>query len=129
MAYNLYQLGIFFDKAEWKERAMKMAGALKQVVARYPTSFGIWACLLLELNRGTYEIAIVGKNFAELQADLFQHYLPHSILMAADSESQQFALLEGKKIAEKAMFFLCKDFVCQQPVTSIDRFMLLIDRP
>jgi len=129
MAYNLYQLGIFFDKSGWKERAMKMAGTLEQVIARYPTSFGVWACLLLELNSGTHEIAIIGRNFAELQADLFQHYLPHSILMAADSESQQFPLLAGKKNTEKAMFFLCKDFTCQQPVTSIDRFMLLINRP
>jgi uncharacterized protein len=129
MAYNLYRLGIFFDRKEWKERAMKMAGDLQQVVSRYPTSFGIWACLQLELNSGTYEIAIIGKNPEGLHADLFHHYLPHSILMVSESESQQFPLIAGKKSSEKAMFFLCKDFACQQPVTSIDRFMLLINRP
>jgi len=129
MAYNLHQMAIFFDEKEWKERAVKMTGALEQVITQYPTSFGIWACLLLELSKGTHEIAIVGKNFAELQADLFQQYLPHSVVMATAFETQQFPLLAGKKSSQKAMFFLCKDFSCQQPVTSIERFMLLIDRP
>jgi uncharacterized protein YyaL (SSP411 family) len=94
----------------------------------YPTSFGIWACLLQEIIFGTYEIAVLGNNYQKLQLDLFNHYLPHTIIMASDIENEEFPLLAGKTIPEKPVIYLCKDFVCQQPVTSIDRFISLIDR-
>lgn len=128
MTYNLYRLSIFFDKKSWKQRSMKVVDAVKNVVSSYPTSFGVWASLLLELKNGTAEIAIVGKGFRKLQDELFNLYLPHKVLMSTDFEREEFPLLSGKKTDGNPMFFLCKDFACQQPVTSIDRFMLLINR-
>jgi uncharacterized protein YyaL (SSP411 family) len=128
MAYNLYQLSIYFDKREWREKGMTMINSLGEIISRHPTSFGIWACLLLEITSGTYEIAVLGNNYQKMQLDLFNHYLPHTIMMASDIENEEFPVLAGKTIPEKPVIYLCKDFVCQQPVTSIDRFMSLIDR-
>ncbi len=129
MAYNIYQLSIYFyEKTKWSERNLRMLTNVGEIISRYPTSFGIWASLLLEKTFGTYEVAILGNNYQKLQLDLFNHYLPHKILMASNIENEDFPILAGKTSPEKAVIYLCKDFVCQQPVTSIDRFISLINR-
>jgi uncharacterized protein YyaL (SSP411 family) len=128
MAYNLYHLSIYFDKKEWRERSIKIVSSLGQLISRYPGSFGVWASLLLELVRGTLELAIVGRNYSKLVHDLFEQYLPNRVLMMSETEKEEFPLLAGKKSTDIPLIYLCKDFVCQQPVTSIERFMSLIDR-
>ena len=128
MGYNLYQLSLYFDKIEWKDRSRKMISSLGQAISRHPTSFGIWASLLLEITSGTYEVAILGNNFDKMQMDLLNHYLPHRILMASDVENEEFPLLAGKISPEKPLIYLCKEFACQQPVDSIERFISLINK-
>jgi len=61
MAWNLYRLSIYFDRVEWRERSYKAVNSLARVISRYPTSFGTWNCLLLEIMSGTHEIAVVEK--------------------------------------------------------------------
>ena len=128
MAYNLYRLSIYFDKKEWKEQSIDMVRSLGDLIFRYPTSFGVWACLFLEIVSGTYEITVLGNNYQKLQLELFNHYLPHKVLMAATTENEEFPMLAGKISTEKPLIYLCKEFICQQPVDSIKRFMSLIDR-
>jgi hypothetical protein len=127
MAYNLYQLSLLLDKQDWKDRSVNMIASLGHTISRYPTSFGIWMCLVQEIIAGTHEIAIMGKNYEKLQLELFNQYLPHRVLMASGVENQQFPLLANKVSSEKPVIYLCKDFVCQQPVDSIARFMLLVN--
>jgi len=128
MAYNLYRLSFVFEKKEWREMSMNMVSSLAPVTSRHPTSFGIWACLLQEMIAGTFEIAIVGNDYKKLQMELFDQYLPHRVVMMSNADNQQFPLLSNKMASQKSLIYLCKDFVCQQPVETIDRFMLLINR-
>ena len=65
MAWNLYYLGIVFDRQDWVDRAVGMCKALEQVVLKYPTSFGVWATLMQSLAYGIPEIALIGENFGE----------------------------------------------------------------
>jgi uncharacterized protein YyaL (SSP411 family) len=60
MAYALYHLSILFDNKNWKEKCQDLLSSIADLVVRYPTSFGIWACLLLEITIGTDEIAVTG---------------------------------------------------------------------
>jgi uncharacterized protein YyaL (SSP411 family) len=128
MAHNLYELGIVFDEPGWKERSVKMLAPLAGMVSRYPTSFGVWASLLQEMNVGTWEVAVVGKDGENLRSGLFDLYLPHRVLMSAITENQDFPLLLGKGGLEGSWIYLCKDYACQQPVESIERFIALINR-
>lgn len=128
MAYSLYQLAIYFDRNEWKEMSITMVSSVGEIIARHPTSFGVWACLLAEINQGTYEVAIIGNDFKKLQLELLDHYLPHKVFMGSNTENEEFPILAGKILSEKSMIYLCKDYVCQQPVSSIKRFITLINR-
>ncbi|HEU4903237.1 MAG TPA: thioredoxin domain-containing protein [Flavisolibacter sp.] len=119
MAGNLYRLGILLDKPEWRTRAEEMVQAMGEIPVKYPTSFGVWLSLLYEMLDGTAEIAIVGQEFSSLLGSFLQTYLPHKLIMAAPAEMPRFPLLADKKIPGKTHIFLCRNYVCQQPVTTL----------
>jgi uncharacterized protein len=127
MAHNLYYLSILFDKKDWKKRAFDMVSSLSKVVITYPTSFGNWACLLQEMTTGTYEIALTGNNFAKLHADLLHQYIPHKVLIASATLNPDFPLLADKPVTNPPSIWLCKNFSCQHPVSTIEELISLIN--
>ena len=98
MATNLYQLGLLFVFNEWKKRSGDMVSSLGQAIVRYPTSFGCWNCLLLEIITGTIEIAFLGKEFHEIHKELLNQFIPHRILMASTVETDQCRLIAKKPV-------------------------------
>lgn len=127
MAYNLHHLSLFFDRKEWEKRSFDMVSSLSKAIGRYPTSFGNWGCLLQEIITGTHEIAIVGKNYYDLQKEVLINYLPHKILMAAEAGNPAFPLLR-EKAPFKASIYLCRNYTCQLPVFSAKELILLINK-
>lgn len=128
MAVILYRLGILLDRQEWKERSDRMVNALGQTIVRYPTSFGYWAAWLLERTAGTVELAIVGKAPAAMHQELLRFFIPHKVLMISSGGDSPFPLLAGKQVSGPTEIFVCKDFACLQPVTSVEAVMSLINR-
>ncbi len=120
-------LSILFDKKEWKQRSFNIISSLGKAIISYPTSFGNWVCLLQEMIAGTYEIVLTGNEFAKLHSDLLQQYIPQRVLMASATLNPNFPLLADKPITDPPSIWLCKDFSCQHPVTSIKELIPLIN--
>jgi len=127
MAGVLNQLSILFDKADWKEISSNMISSLQQAITKYPTSFGCWNCLLLEMTAGFVEIAITGKNFNAAHKEMLNQFVPNKILMATTDENASFPLLAGKPVKSTAFIYVCKEFSCLEPVPSADKAMQLIN--
>jgi uncharacterized protein YyaL (SSP411 family) len=127
MAQNLYRLSVFFNINEWKERSYQVLGSLGNAITRYPTSFGIWNSLLLQVFAGTQEIAVVGGNADAVNRELVKEFIPHRVLMASEREDNSFPLLSGKAATDPSSIYLCKDFSCLKPVQTIKALMLLIN--
>lgn len=119
MATNLYRLGILLDKEDWRKRAEEAVQVIGEVPVKYPTSFGVWLQLLYEMQKGPSEIAIVGDEYQQFLNELLQTYLPHRLVMAAPVASPAYPLLAYKKAAGKTHLFLCRNYVCQQPVFTV----------
>jgi uncharacterized protein YyaL (SSP411 family) len=119
MAANLFQLSILFDKPEWRERAETMVNAMGSIALKYPTSFGVWLALVLQIVYGTEEIAVVGENWQTLVEELLHLYLPHKVLMAATEGRDDFPLLRGKGERGKTLIYVCRDYACQRPVPTV----------
>lgn len=126
MAWNLYYSGVVFDNAEWRERAIVMCSGLRDVVLKYPGSFGIWAILMQALSKGIPEIAVVGGNLNTMLKELLHTFFPVSIIQSSPSEDKGFPLLAGKPSASHPMIFLCKDYSCQTPVNEVSAFRKLL---
>lgn len=128
MAYNLFHLSVLFDKKEWKERSLNMLSSLGNVITRYPSSFGIWACLLQEAISGTNEIAIVGQVSENLQLELLKNYIPHRIIMISDDSDPGFPLLTDKPATNPPSVYLCRNYTCLHPVFTVNDLISLINK-
>ena len=123
MAENLFYLSVVFDITEWYSIAEKNTTAIAENVLRYPTSFGIWASLLLKYSFGINELAIIGNNFVSLRNQLLQEYIPGKILQAAAKENKKLQILNGKPAENETLIYLCKQYSCKTPVSSIEKLM------
>jgi uncharacterized protein YyaL (SSP411 family) len=126
MAWNLLYSGVVFDNADWRRKAVSMCSGLKDVVVRYPGSFGVWAMVIQALSKGVPEIAAVGGNLDTVLKDLLRTFIPLRIIQSSPSESKEFPLLAGKPFTAETMIYLCKDYSCQTPVNEVSAFRKML---
>lgn len=119
MAWNLYYLGVVFDVPAWKEKSVKACSSCLDIATRYPTSFAGWATNILDIAYGIPEIALTGEHIELIRNEFLRTFIPFRIFQSTTLETKDFPLLAGKKISEKPLLFLCKDYSCQQPVTEV----------
>jgi uncharacterized protein YyaL (SSP411 family) len=123
MAFNFLYLSIYFDLAEWRERAIEAFSSLSKMVISYPTSFGGWATLFQALTYNIPEIVITGKEIKNLRKDFLHTFIPYKVFQSATRETDEFPLLVDKPINEKPQIYLCKNYTCQKPVSEIDELL------
>lgn len=126
MAHNLWHLSIVFDKKEWADRALAMTAGLSQTVARYPTSFGVWAAMILRLVQGTPELAVAGPAYKARMRELGELYIPYKVLLGAGADVADMPLLQQRLQAGKTLIYLCRDYQCVKPVEHISEITNLI---
>lgn len=126
MCWNLSQLGILLGRSEWSERADAMLKAFGSTVSRYPGSFGVWANLLLGQVNGLKEIVLKGAGQEILRKNLLKLYLPIRVLQSGSGKGEKFPLLEGKPDDGYARIYLCENYACQKPVSTIDELVQLL---
>ncbi len=120
MAWNLYYLGVVFDRPEWKERAVKNCYSIEKLIINYPTSFGIWATFMQSVTFGIPEIALIGKDIQSKHRAFLSRYTPPRIYQSSILEENPFPLLSGKSFTTEGQFYLCKNYTCQNPVSEVD---------
>lgn len=130
MAWNLFYLGIIFDKPDWKRRVADMLNATAETTIKYPGSFGNWAALMGFCVSGMDEVVLVGENLDEMIREILHIFMPNRVLqIAVPGFDDSFPLLKGKEVTEKPVIFLCKNYACHTPVADVKSFIRLLDRP
>ncbi len=127
MVHNLQRLGILFDRAEWRESASRMLAVMRITVEKYPLSFQRWASAMLNENYPMHEIAIIGENAIEKALEIQRHFLPNKIIAASMQPNESQPLLAGKGGGEDALIYVCRDYACQRPVSTLDEFWDLVN--
>ena len=127
MACNLLYLSIISNRQDWRERSVSMTDAVTKMAVRYPTSFGNWLNLVQEWVRGTWEVAIVGKDAENISKEILRTYIPQKVLQFSTVENEQFPLLTGKNASERTTLFLCRNYSCKNPVYNSGEFVQLIE--
>jgi uncharacterized protein YyaL (SSP411 family) len=131
----LSRLADLFDDEDARDRAAKVANSLAPAVARYPLAFGhMLGCVDMLVN-GAVELAIVGDpksvEFQAMAMTAAARYAP-SLVVAGGPESGarlEIALLSGRTpISGKPTAYLCRNRVCELPVTSPDALQGEFDR-
>lgn len=126
MAENLMRLGLYFDKKEWNEIAMKLTSSMSKATTKYPTSFGVWASLFMEYIIGTNEIAVLSVYPDEILYKLLKKYIPNKIVLVSNKKNDDLPLLKGKEMIGDTSIFLCRNYSCRRPVASIEELLTQI---
>lgn len=119
MANVLYQLGIYYDDQTYIDDARAM---MNQVLAQIPAAvpyFSNWAQLLGIVQKGPYEVAIMGNDALEKSLAMQRSYLPISLFMGGENEN--LPLLENKLMKNKTIIYVCENKVCRRPVTEVSQ--------
>ncbi|MDB5247363.1 MAG: thioredoxin protein [Segetibacter sp.] len=126
MASNLWYLGIIYNNKDWQEQASKLLRQLEKSIIRYPTSFGNWASLFQQVVNGTLEIAITGGSSSTILPEVLKEYIPNKVLQAAEVETEDFPLLQGKDFGNEPRIYVCKDYSCQKPVKNLQELKSML---
>jgi uncharacterized protein YyaL (SSP411 family) len=127
MVHNLQRLGILLDRPEWRETASNMLAAMLDTLNKYPLSFQRWSTALLNENYPMHEIAIVGDNAIEKALEIQRGFLPNKVIAASRQPDDSQPLLAGKPGTEDALIYVCRNFACQRPVSTLEEFWALVN--
>jgi uncharacterized protein YyaL (SSP411 family) len=103
-----------------------MCSGLREVIRKYPGSFGVWASVMQGLSMGIPEIAVTGSSAGTILKELLCIFIPFRIVQSSPSEAPEFPLLAGKSFSTTPTIYLCKDYSCQSPVNQLDALKILL---
>ena len=120
MAGNLFYLSVIFDNKEWKEKAAGYLHNLSDLITKYPTSFGNWASIFIDIVAGINEIAICGTDYEILRDELNSYFIPNKVIQCAGNFIEnKYPLLAQKSISTQPLVYLCRNYTCKVPVDNV----------
>ncbi len=128
LANVLYDLSVYFDNKKYAETVKKMQNTLQNTVLQQNTLqyHYAWGNLWLKTLYPRYEVAIVGKNAKKVLKTLQSYPFSNILWIGAETENNEFSLLEGKYQKGETMIYVCQNKVCQMPTKSVEEAVKLI---
>ncbi len=126
MLGNFLELSILLERPDLRQDALDLLLPMKESIIRYPSTFGQWAQGLSMAIHPLKEIAVVGPQAISLASTINRLALPPIVIMASETENDQFPLLKGKQISKDTYIYVCSNYSCQRPVKTIEAMMQLI---
>ncbi len=138
-ARNLLRLSQIRDSKPLRERAEKTIAAFAASLNHYPSAMPQMLVALNYTLSKPKQIIIAGQPGAadtrELLDEVHRHYLPRTVVLLADGGAGQKYLAgkleemkEMKPIGGKAAAYVCENFTCKAPVTSVEELRKLLAR-
>lgn len=124
MAQNLHKLGLLFDEDIYSIKAEEMLAAVLPQIKTYGSAYSNWAIQLLNQVFGVNEIALTGATVKKQKSALNAHYIPNKITLGGTKSG--LPLLKDKQSIETKIY-ICRNKVCQLPVTTVDEALKLIN--
>ena len=123
----LLRLAKFYGEDKYERFGVTVIRMAAPQLARYPQGFGRTLSVTeFHLSR-VKEIAIVGARGNELASEIYATYLPASVVAMTDGEGIDLPLLAERKAVEgKPTAFVCENFVCQRPVTTVNELRAIL---
>ncbi len=128
---NLVRLSALLAKDTWKQQAEKIFALFGSTLQSSPSSVPVMAIAFDLHHRGKQQIVLAGDKtspeFQKLAQHLRRQFLPNAALLHADgSEAQTWlatnneALAGMKPVGGKPAAYVCQNFTCQAPVTTVE---------
>lgn len=132
-ATALLELSAYGDRTEWRNLAEDMLASVSNAFLRYPTAFGRWLSAADFALGNTKQVAVVyeapGDHASELIRAVQSTYRPNTIMAVSIYPPPNEApalLMERPPKNGKATVYVCEEFVCKNPVTTISELKELL---
>jgi hypothetical protein len=138
MAEALLRLAAFTGEDRYRDYATRVLAPLVPDMLKQPLAFGHLLCALDDFVGPMDEVAIVGESDAEgtrALLNIARHvYRPRMVLAQAapvDAEAQAAVPLLANRplVDDQPTSYVCRGFVCNQPVTQPDELLLQLSAP
>lgn len=123
LATQLLRLNAYTGDDRYREGAVNVLRQLVNALREYPQAFGQALIAIDQYARGIDEVAVItGENSDALFNVLLSEYRPNLVMASkADDEETRIPLLQDRTAKDGAgTAYVCRQFVCQLPVTTPD---------
>jgi hypothetical protein len=138
-ALNLVRLSALLAKDSYKAQAEKIFALFGNTLQSSASAVPVMSMAFDLHHRGKTQIVLVGDKsapeFQKLATHLHRQFLPNAALLHADGgEAQQWlsqhneALAGMKPLEGKPAAYICQNFTCQAPVTTVEEVEGLLKR-
>ena len=121
-AQVLLKLSLYLGNESYWELAETAVSSLYGAMVQYPNAFAHWLGAAVFITSQPQELAVIGDVDAPdteaLIATAFAAFRPNLVVAAGSPSSDIPLLTERKRLDGKATAYVCRRFVCQQPVNS-----------
>jgi uncharacterized protein len=121
----LLRLAVLTGKEHYRNQVIAVFREAADAARRYPSGFGYLLSAIDFLLSMPKEIAIVGRDTADIQPllrEVWRRYLPNKVVapaMVHDAQATAFPLLQNRPLMNnKATAYVCENYTCKQPVTN-----------
>jgi len=122
LAHNFFILGHLEYNKEYLENSRQMLSVILPSLKANPDGYSRWASLLLNEAYAFYEIAVVGTEAAALVRDLKGQYLPNTLVVGSEEESD-LPLFKNRFLVDETLIYVCRNNACKLPVATVDGAM------
>jgi uncharacterized protein YyaL (SSP411 family) len=118
----LLRLGLLLDNQSYRDAARRVISASRDRMTDMPRGHLNMLCVADTLVRGLKEVAVIGpsEDAEPLLEALYSVYEPNKVVMRAEPDGEagrRIPLLEGKAMMDgDTTAYVCRDYVCKQPV-------------
>ncbi len=99
-------------------------------IRQYPQGFGRALAAIEFYLADKKEVVVIGPKGNDLEREVLSRYLPNVVTILSDDPEtgrSELSLLAGRGMIDgKAAAYVCENYVCAQPVTSVNEFSGLL---
>ena len=131
-AVALMRLGALLEQRQWSEMAEQILYLFGKHIKDIPTGFGNMVCALDLFLRQPTEVAVLGDPEKEDTAALLNvvnnNWRPEVVLCGCTDRDDDIPLLKDRTLKNgRATAYVCRNFVCSEPVTDAGALEKLLD--
>ena len=124
----LLRLAKLLGDEKYERFAVAVLRLTASQLRRHPQGFGR-ALSALEFHLGeAKEVVVIGEKGNELEREILSRYLPNAVVVISDDpehDSELIPLLKGRNCETgDPTAYVCENFVCQRPVSSVDELVI-----
>lgn len=121
----LQMLMYYYSNTDYENILDGMLQSIKPKIDKYPTGYSNWLQVMLNKEKGLYQIVLSGKDYKGAKNELDQIYLPNAVYALVQKDTQ-IPLLKDKPMSDVLSIYVCIDKTCGLPQNNVQSVLAML---